>query len=43
MNDNLDLGCSIIEKAATEKAIHEIDEHLLQGYQVYVAFVRVHA
>lgn len=34
VNDNLDLGCSIIEKAATEKAIHEIDEHLLQGYQV---------
>ena len=26
--DNLDLGCNLIEKAATEKAVREIDAHL---------------
>jgi CCR4-NOT transcription complex subunit 1 len=26
--DNLDLGCSFIEKAATDKAVHDIDETL---------------
>lgn len=30
--DNLDLGCTIFEKAATEKAIREIDERLIQQY-----------
>jgi len=30
--DNLDLGCTIFEKAATEKAIREIDERLVQQY-----------
>ena len=37
VNDNLDVGCAIIEKAATEKAIHEIDDHLMSGYQVCIA------
>ncbi|KAK9824056.1 hypothetical protein WJX72_007392 [[Myrmecia] bisecta] len=32
-NDNLDLGCGIIEKAATDKAIREIDERLLAAYR----------
>ena len=32
--DNLDLGCNIIEKAATDKAIRDIDDRLLQVYQV---------
>lgn len=30
--DNLDLGCTIFEKAATEKAIREMDERLIQQY-----------
>ena len=30
--DTLDLGCTIFEKAATEKAIREIDERLIQQY-----------
>ena len=30
--DNLDLGCTIFEKAATEKAVREIDERLIQQY-----------
>lgn len=34
VSDNLDLGCALIEKAATDKAIHEIDDHLMSGYQV---------
>ena len=34
MNDNLELGCTFIEKAATDKAIREIDERLLPAYQV---------
>ncbi|KAK9843414.1 hypothetical protein WJX81_000935 [Elliptochloris bilobata] len=33
MNDNLELGCTFIEKAATDKAIREIDERLLPAYQ----------
>ncbi len=32
-NDNLELGCTFIEKAATDKAIREIDERLLPAYQ----------
>jgi hypothetical protein len=32
-NDNLELGCTFIEKAATDKAICEIDERLLPAYQ----------
>ena len=35
VNDNLDLGCALIEKTATNKAIREIDEHLMSGYQVW--------
>ena len=35
MNDNLELGCTFIEKAATDKAIREIDERLLPAYQVW--------
>eukprot|EP00850_Spirogloea_muscicola_P021681 SM000258S09097 [mRNA] locus=s258:124363:135751:+ [translate_table: standard] len=27
-NDNLDLGCAVIEKAATEKALHDLEETL---------------
>eukprot|EP00898_Chlorokybus_atmophyticus_P005844 jgi/Chlat1/6260/Chrsp44S05774 len=34
--DNLELGCSLIEKAATEKAIHDIDEALQQAYTVRI-------
>ncbi|KAJ3055880.1 hypothetical protein HK097_008877 [Rhizophlyctis rosea] len=30
--DNLDLACSVMEKAASEKAIPEIDEHLQGAY-----------
>lgn len=29
--DNLDLGCTIIEKAATDKAVRDIDERLMPG------------
>jgi len=32
--DNLDLGCTIIEKAATDKAVRDIDERLLPVYQM---------
>ena len=31
--DNLDLGCTIIEKASTDKAVKEVDERLLPYYQ----------
>ena len=30
--DNLELGCALIEKAATEKAIRDVDEALSQAY-----------
>eukprot|EP00899_Mesostigma_viride_P024080 jgi/Mesvir1/4857/Mv11131-RA.2 len=30
--DNLDLGCALIEKAATEKAVHDMDEVLAPAY-----------
>lgn len=33
-NDNLELGCMLIQKAATEKAMRDIDEQLGQSYQV---------
>lgn len=33
IGDNLDLGCTIIEKASTDKAIKEVDERLLPYYQ----------
>lgn len=33
ITDNLDLGCTIIEKASTDKAIKEVDERLLPYYQ----------
>ncbi|CAD7696161.1 unnamed protein product [Ostreobium quekettii] len=33
INDNLDLGCTIIERASTDKAIKEVDERLLPFYQ----------
>ncbi len=32
--DNLDLGCSIIEKAAGDKGIRDIDERLARAYAV---------
>jgi hypothetical protein len=30
VNDNLDLGCTIIERAATDKAVRDIDKSLAQ-------------
>ena len=33
-NDNLELGCTLIEKAAAERAIREIDEALASVYNV---------
>eukprot|EP00656_Telonema_subtile_P027860 TRINITY_DN3003_c0_g7_i1.p1 TRINITY_DN3003_c0_g7~~TRINITY_DN3003_c0_g7_i1.p1 ORF type:complete len:2243 (-),score=499.30 TRINITY_DN3003_c0_g7_i1:111-6839(-) len=33
-SDNLDLGCSFIEKAATDKAVHDIDEALKAALKV---------
>jgi CCR4-NOT transcription complex subunit 1 len=33
-NDNLDIGCKLIEKAATEKAIRDSDESLSAAYQL---------
>jgi len=33
IGDNLDLGCTIIEKASTDKAVKEVDERLLPFYQ----------
>ena len=32
-NDNLELGCMLIEKASTEKAVRDIDEELASSYQ----------
>jgi len=32
-NDNLELGCMLIEKAATEKALRDIDEALATAFQ----------
>lgn len=34
--DNLDLGCRMIEKAAHDKAITDIDARLAAGYSVSV-------
>ena len=31
--DNLELGCSIIERAATDKAVRDIDKNLTQAYE----------
>lgn len=33
INDNLDVACMVVEKAACERAITEIDEGLAAGYQ----------
>ena len=33
-NDNLELGCTLIEKAAAERAIREIDEALASAYTI---------
>lgn len=33
MNDNLDLGCTIIERAATDKAVRDIDKSLAAQYE----------
>ena len=35
MADNLDLGCGVIEKTAMDKAVREIDHHLMAGYEVH--------
>lgn len=32
--DNLDLGCRMIEKAAHDKAVRDIDDRLAPGYTV---------
>lgn len=32
--DNLDLGCRIIEKAAHDRAVHDIDDRLAATYVV---------
>ncbi len=32
--DNLELGCTVIEKTATDKALRDIDERLAPAYQV---------
>jgi Domain of unknown function (DUF3819) len=32
VNDNLDLGCTIIERAATDKAVRDIDKSLAAAY-----------
>lgn len=32
--DNLDLGCRMIEKAAHDKAVRDIDDRLAQSYAV---------
>ncbi|KAF6255466.1 CCR4-Not complex component, Not1-domain-containing protein [Scenedesmus sp. NREL 46B-D3] len=37
VNDNLDLGCTIIERAATDKAVRDIDKSLAQAYEARVA------
>jgi CCR4-NOT transcription complex subunit 1 len=38
VNDNLDLGCTIIERAATDKAVRDIDKSLAQvGHQHQLA------
>jgi hypothetical protein len=37
-NDNLELGCMLIEKAATEKAMRDIDEALSPTLQVPLCF-----
>ncbi len=33
MNDNLDLGCTLIERAATDKAVRDIDKSLTAAYE----------
>lgn len=37
VNDNLDLGCTIIERAATDKAVRDIDKSLAQAYEARAA------
>jgi CCR4-NOT transcription complex subunit 1 len=37
VNDNLDLGCTIIERAATDKAVRDIDKSLAQQYEARIA------
>ena len=32
--DNLDLGCTLIEKAATEKAVRDIEEALAPAFAI---------
>lgn len=33
VSDNLELGCAIIERAATDKAVRDIDKSLASGYE----------
>lgn len=39
--DNLDLGCRMIEKAAHDKAVRDIDDRLAPGYTVRAADLNV--
>lgn len=41
--DNLDLGCRMIEKAAHDKAVRDIDDRLAPGYTVGAASKRAAA
>lgn len=34
VNDNLDLGCSVIERAATDKSVHDVDLMLKAAFAV---------
>lgn len=36
VNDNLDLGCTIIERAATDKAVRDIDKSLAAQYEARI-------
>lgn len=36
MTDNLDLGCTIIERAATDKAVRDIDKSLAAQYEARI-------
>lgn len=36
VNDNLDLGCTIIERAATDKAVRDIDKSLAAQYDARI-------
>ncbi|KAG0625420.1 hypothetical protein M758_2G053600 [Ceratodon purpureus] len=41
-NDNLDLGCAVIEKAATEKAQRDLEEVIAPVLAVLLRQIRIH-